>query len=202
MAKYGGVVPPMHPVGQPILLDSWNELISLHSDKNIYQLLPRRAKSNNGYALIKSICCSAGSPFTMEHRVDTTDYKLSFRAADYDIRNQFNASNQDKVPHNIWFDGILKAPNASALISFSPTISNSHVSTLVGSHQFLREFIKQPAVGDRHRQLKELYAEVFTKPTLLFLGTTVAPGRDLVNSAKGKNVFVYCKKGRDFVYQQ
>lgn len=201
MKQYNGVIPPMHPVGQPLLIDSWAELVSQHKSDNVYQLLPRRARNNEAYSIMRAICSSAQSPFTMENRVDPIDYKLTLRAADMELRNQFNANNQDKVPNTIWFDGILKAPNTSALISFHPSLSPASVNNLTGSEQFLRQFIQLPNDGDRHRQLKELYAALLKNPVFLFLGTNSTPSRELLNYARSKKVFIYAKKGMRFVYQ-
>lgn len=200
MRQFKGIIPPNHPVGQPILLDSWNDLVGIHKDANLYQLLPRRAKNNASYNVMRAITCSAGSPFTMEHRVDPIDYKFVFRAADFDFRNQFNATNVDKVTPSIWFDGILKAPAASALVSVHTTLSPAHISNMAGTLCFLKQWCQQPVDGDRHRQLKELYNELLAKPTMLFLGTHSVPGRELLNAAKSKNVFVYAKKGSQYVY--
>ncbi|EPY29497.1 hypothetical protein STCU_04524 [Strigomonas culicis] len=201
MTSYGGTIPSSHPVGQPILVDNWSELVAMHKDQNVYQLLPRRAKSNASYCVLKAICCSTGSPFQMEHRMDPIDYKLVFRAADFDLRNQFNAANSDKLPPSLWFDGILKAPAASALVSFSNTISANNITQLAASGTFLQQFVRDPPDGDRHRQLKLLYGELLRKPLHLFLGTNATPGREIVNLGKSKNVFIYSRKGRDYVYQ-
>lgn len=200
MMQYGGVIPPMHPVGQPTLIDSWSELVTLHREHNLYQLLPRRARNNEGYCVMRAICDSAGSPFTMDHRVDPVDYKFVFKAADFDGRNQFNVTSPDKVPPTIWFDGILKASKASALISVHNSLSPAHVNSMAGTESFLRQWCKQPVDGDRHRQLKQLYTELLSNPTHMFLGTNANPGRELLNYAKTKNVFVYAKKGSRYLY--
>lgn len=200
MQQFNGSVPPSHPAGQPISLDSWNDLVTIHKDTNLYQLLPRRAKSNASYNVMRAICCSTGSPFTMDHRADPIDYKFVFRAADFDYRNQFNATSPDKVSPSIWFDGILKGPTATGLISVHPSLSPAHISNMAGTLSFLKQWGKEPVDGDRHRQLKILYNDLFTKPTLLFLGTNSVPGRELLNSAKAKGVFVYTKKGMQYAF--
>lgn len=200
MHQFSGSIPAGHPAGQPILVDSWAELVQLHQPDNLYQLLPRRARNNMSYAVMTAICCSAGSPFQMQHRQDPIDYKFIFRAADFEFRNEYNAKHQDKVPPTIWFDGILQAPSASALISVSNSLTPAHVNNLAGTDQFLRAWVKQPADGDRHRQLKELYMKLLSQKTHLFLGSNTVPGRELLNYAKSKNIFVYSKKGMQYQY--
>ncbi|CCW64415.1 unnamed protein product [Phytomonas sp. EM1] len=200
MLQFGGTIPPSHPAGQPILIDSWNDLTSIHKEGNLYQLLARRARNNSGYNVMRAICSSAGSPFTMDHRVDPVDYKFTFRAADFEIRNKFNAENQDKVPTTIWFDGILKAPKASALVGCYHSLSPAHVNNMAGTVQFLKGWVHTPSDGDRHRQLKELYASLLSNPTHMFLGANAVPGKELLNYAKSKNVFIYAKKGMRFLY--
>ncbi|KAG8346915.1 hypothetical protein ERJ75_001745800 [Trypanosoma vivax] len=195
-----GSIPPQHPVGQPLLLDGWADLVSVHRDDNLYQLLPRRAKSNASYNTMRAICCSAGSPFTMDHRVDPIDYKLVFRAADMEVRNQFNAKNPDKLPPSIWFDGILSAPNDSGLVSCHNTLSPAHINNLAGMFQFLKEWSHEPPEGDRHRQLKQMYSQLLAKRTHLFIGSTSVPSREILNYAKAKNVFVYAKKGMRYAF--
>lgn len=201
MKQYGGKIPHLHPVGYPTLVNSWAELVNLHKDTNVYQLLPRRAKSNESYSVLQSICASRGSPFTMDHRVDPIDYKFVFRAADFEERTRFNTLSQDKVPPTIWFDGILRSPKASALLSFHHSLSPAHINNLAGTEQFLRQWAKNPSDGDRHRQLKQLYLETFRQPTMLFLGTNTAPGRELINLSRSKSIFIYSKKGLHYVYQ-
>ncbi|CCW69003.1 unnamed protein product [Phytomonas sp. Hart1] len=200
MQQFGGIIPPGHPAGQPVLIDSWNDLTIIHKEGNLYQLLARRARNNAGYNVIRAICSSTGSPFTMDHRVDPIDYKLNFRAADFEVRSKFNSENQDKVPTTIWFDGILKAPGASALVSYYHSLSPAHVNNMAGTLQFLKDWSLQPSEGDRHRQIKELYTALLKKSTHLFLGTNTLPGRELLNYAKSKNVFIYAKKGMRFLY--
>lgn len=200
MKHYGGVIPAMHPVGQPILIDSWNDLLAVHKDANLYQLLPRRARNNSSYNVMRAICASKGSPFAMEHRADPIDYKFAFRAADFDFRNKFNSSNEDKVPQTIWFDGIMKTPTASALVSFHNSLSPAHINNAAGTSNFLKAWVKEPVDGDRHRQLKQLYTELLAKPTFIFVGTNSLPGRELLNYAKSKDVFLYAKKGDVYAY--
>eukprot|EP00796_Vickermania_ingenoplastis_P005474 gene5474-3948_t len=200
MKQHGGRIPPMHPVGYPTLVNSWSELVALHKDTNLYQLLPRRARSNESYSVLQAICASTGSPFKMEHRVDPIDYKFVFRAADFDERTKFNTQSQDKVPQTIWFDGLLKAPKASAFLSFHHSLSPAHVNALAGTHQFLKDWVKYPSEGDRHRQIKQLYSEMFRHPVMLFLGCNTAPGREIINYSKSKNIFIYGRKGVHYVY--
>jgi hypothetical protein len=200
MAQYRGVVPPQHPAGQPVLVENWNELMQVHNDKNLYQLLPRRAKSNASYSVMRAVCTSAGTPFTMDHRVDPIDYKFVFRAADFDHRNQFNTRSQDKVPPTIWFDGILQSPQESGLIMCHQSISPQHVNGIAGTVAYLKEWIALPGDGDRHRQLRQLYQSLFKQRTHLFVGTTATPGKELLNYAKSKGVYIYAKKGNQYVF--
>lgn len=200
MRQYGGKIPAAHPVGNPTLINSWSDLVRIHKDSNLYQLLPRRARSNESYSVLHAICASNGSPFKMEHRVDPIDYKFVFRAADFEERTKFNTQNQDKVPATIWFDGLLKAPTASGLLSFHHSLSPAHVNALAGTEQFLRQWIKNPTDGDRHRQLKQLYSELLRNPVMLFLGCNTAPGREIINYSRSKNIFIYARKGLHYVY--
>ncbi|EAN83302.1 Present in the outer mitochondrial membrane proteome 5 [Trypanosoma cruzi] len=195
-----GTIPSQHPAGQPVLLDGWADLLTVHREDNLYQLLPRRAKNNASYSTMRAICCSAGSPFTMDHRVDPIDYKFVFRAADMEVRNKFNATNQDKIPPTIWFDGILSAPNDSGLVSCHNSLSPAHINNLAGTYQFLKEWSNEPPEGDRHRQLKEMYSNLLSKRTHLFIGSSSVPGREILNYARSKNVFVYAKRGMHYVF--
>ncbi|KPA86671.1 putative mitochondrial hypothetical protein [Leptomonas pyrrhocoris] len=200
MQQFGGRIPQLHPIGQPLLVDSWAELVQLHKPENQYQLMPRKARSNGAYGVLKAICWSAGSPFTMENCLEPMDYKLVFKAAqDHEVRNEFNLKNADKVSQTIFLDGLMQSPAASALLMFQNSLTPGHVNSLMGCHQFLSFFMKLPDDGDRHRQLKENYRALLANPTHLFLGTNTVPGRELLNYAKSKNIFVYAKKG--LVYQ-
>nr|CCC92921.1 conserved hypothetical protein [Trypanosoma congolense IL3000] len=199
MSRFGAI-PPQHPVGQPLLIDDWTDLVNVHKEGNLYQLLPRRAKSNASYSTMRAICCSVGSPFTMDHRVDPIDYKFVFRAADMEVRNQFNAKNPDKIPTTIWFDGILSASGDSGLVSCYNTLSPAHINNLAGTCQFLKEWSKEPPDGDRHRQLKQMYAQLLAKRTHLFIGTTAVPNREILNYAKTKNVHIYAKRGMHYLF--
>ncbi|KAG5492412.1 hypothetical protein GH5_01332 [Leishmania sp. Ghana 2012 LV757] len=201
MKQYSGRIPPLHPVGQPIMVDSWSELVELHKPENEYQLLPRRARNNNAYAVMSAICCSAGSPFEMDHCLEPADYKLVFKTqGDQDARTAFNISHTDKVPQVIFLDGLMEAPKASALVSFHNILTPAHVNNLAGIEKFLRGWCREPIDGDRHRQLKLGFSSLFGKSTHLFLGTNAAPGRELLNYAKSKNIFVYAKKGMAYQY--
>ena len=200
MAQYKGNIPPMHPVGQPTLLENWNELVQIHNEKNIYQLLPRRAKTNASYSVMRAICQSPGSPFTMDHRVDPIDYKFVFRATDMDARNEYNAKAVDKVGPSIWYDGLLSTPTDAGIIMCHGNLSTAQISQTAGSVAFMKEFCLQPSEGDRHRQLRDLYKKLLSVRTHIFCGTNVAPGRELLNFAKSKGVFVYAKKGAQYVF--
>jgi hypothetical protein len=201
MQQFGGRIPQLHPVGQPLLVDSWVELLALHKPENQYQLVPRKARSNEAYGVLKAICASAGSPFSIEHCLEPSDYKFVFKAAeDLEIRSAFNSKNQDKVPQIIFPDGLMKSPTATALLMFQKSLTPASVNNLSGMYQFLTEFVKTPLESERYRQIKEIYSHFFTGPTHLFLGTNTTPGRDLLNYAKSKNIFVYSKKGTIYQY--
>ncbi|KAK7198401.1 hypothetical protein NESM_000799800 [Novymonas esmeraldas] len=201
MKQYGGRIPALHPVGQPSVVDSWSELVELHKPENEYRLQARRARTNGGYAVMSAICCSAGSPFQMDHRLEPADYKLVFKTqADQDARTAFNLTSIDKVPNTIFLDGLMEAPNATALVSYHNVLTPTQVNQLAGTSQFFRGWCKEPADGDRHRQLKESISSLYSKPVHLFLGTNAAPGRELLNHAKSKNIFIYAKKGLSFQY--
>lgn len=201
MSQHGGRIPQLHPVGQPHLVDSWTELVQMHQPDNQYQLLPRKARNNNAYAVMKAICASAGSPFSMEQCLEPSDYKLVFKTAqDFDMRSEFNTKNLDKVPITIFLDGLMKAPTASALINFHQSVTTAHVSNLAGTYQFLKAFSSVQTDEERHRQLRDDYRSLFAKPTHLFLGTNSVPGRELLNFARSKSVFVYGKKGVGYQY--
>ena len=200
MQQFGGRIPPQHPVGQPLLVDSWTELTQLHRPENQYQLMPRKARSNGAYGVLKAICWSAGSPFTMDQCLEPSDFKLVFKTTqDYEMRNDFNTKNADKVPPAIFLDGLMKAPTASALLSFQHSLTPASVNGLAGTYQFLKIFANAESDSERHRQLREGFRDVLSVPTHLFLGTNTTPGRELINYAKSKNVFIYAKKG--LVYQ-
>lgn len=201
MQQYSGRIPPLHPVGQPIAVDSWSELVELHKPDNEYQLLARRARTNIGYAVMSAICNSAGSPFKMSDRLEPADYKLAFKSiADHEVRTAFNLKNQDKVAPLISFDGLMECDKAAALVTCHNVLTPSHVNGLSGAAQFLRGWCKQPADGDRHRQLKLMYEAMFDKPVHLFLGTNAAPGRELIKHAKSKGIFIYARKGMAYQY--
>lgn len=201
MQQFGGRIPHLHPVGQPKLVDSWTELVQNHKPEYQYQLLARKARSNGAYAVLKAICGSAGSPFSMEHCLDPCDIKLVFKSAqDAEMRTEFNVKNPMKVPNTIFFDGAMRCPTASALLFFHPSLTTANVNNLCGIQQFLEQFAKMPSEGDRHRQLRDEYKAIFAVPTHRFLGTSTMPGRELLNYAKSKNVFIYAKKDGDYQY--
>jgi hypothetical protein len=200
MAQFRGVIPPTHPAGQPILIENWTELVQIHNDKNIYQLLPRRAKTNASYSVMRAICQSPGSPFTMEHRLDPIDFKFVFRAGDMDVRNEYNAKATDKVGVSIWFDGLLSTPTDAGLIMCYGNLSTAQISQTAAAGAFMKEWCLQPAEGDRHRQTKELYKKLLANRVHVFCGTNASPGRELLNFAKSKGVFVYAKKGAQYVF--
>jgi hypothetical protein len=200
MQQFRGVVPPQHPAGQPTLLENWQELVQIHSDRNIYQLLPRRAKTNASYSVMRAICQSPGSPFTMEHRLDPIDFKFVFRQTDMDIRNGYNTKAADKVGPSIWFDGLLSTPTDAGLIMCYGVLSTAQISQTAGASNFMKEWCLKAADGDRHRQTKELYKKLLANRVHVFCGTNAVPGRELLNFAKSKGVFVYAKKGAHYVF--
>ena len=61
------------------LISSMEELAKVHRAENIYSLLPRRARTNSAYLVMRAICGEVGTPFTMDMREDPMDYRLVFR---------------------------------------------------------------------------------------------------------------------------
>lgn len=200
MKQFNGIIPPQHPAGQPLVIENWTELIQIHREDILYQLLPRRAKNNAGYSVMQAICHSAGSPFTMEHRVDPNDLKMVFRDKDIEYRNQFNAKSADKITTHIWFDGLLTNATDSGLIMCYGSITAAHINNMAGTLQFLREWINEPSEGDRHRQTRDGYKKMLEGRPHLFLGTLGTPGRELLTYAKSKGVYIYSKRGSQYVF--
>ena len=202
MQQFGGQIPHGHPVGLPMVIDGWPELMTNHSDKNIYQLLPRRAKTNASYQVMRSICAAPNSPFAMEHRYDPLELKFVFRAADFEYKQQFNNRNPEKVGNSIWFDGILKSPTDTGLVMCHHGLSPQHINTIVGTIAFLREWVGHEGDGDRHMNMKKQWKDLLGKRYHLFCGSSAVPQKDLISFAKNKNVFLYAKRGNDYVFQQ
>jgi hypothetical protein len=200
MRQYGGVIPVHHPVGLPTVIDGWPELMAAHNENNIYQLLPRRAKTNASYAVMRAVCSAPNSPFTMDNRSDPLEMKFVFRAADYEYKQAFNQRNTEKVGNNIWFDGILKNETDTGLIMCHHVVSPQHINTMVGTIAFLREWVASESDGDRHMQMKKAWKDMLGKRYHLFCGTSTTPAKDLVAFAKSKNVYLYAKKGGDFQF--
>lgn len=200
MRQFNGLIPSQHPVGQPVLIENWNELLQVHGDGNLYQLLPRRAKTNASYSVMQSICHNAGSPFTMDHRVDPNDLKMVFRDKDIEYRNQFNAKNQDKITSNIWFDGIISNATDTGFVMCYGSVTAAHINNLAGTLAFLREWINEPSEGDRHRHTRDGYKKMLSGRTHLFIGTLGTPGRELLSYAKSKGVYIYAKRGFQYVF--
>jgi hypothetical protein len=196
-----GKVPPGHASGQPLVIDSWGDLMQHHRPDYLYQLLPRRAKTNAAYQVMRSVCSSAGSPFAMDDRYDPLEVKFVFRAADQEAKQAFNNKSAEKVGGAVWLDGILKGKTDTALIMAHPSASPAHVNQLYGTVQFLREWALANADADRHKQLKTSWKELLQKRTHLIIGTGTVPAKDLVNFARAKNVHIYAKRGNDFTYQ-
>ena len=201
MNQFRGQVPPQHPVGPPVLIENWQGLMEVHNEQNIYQLMPRRAKTNAAYLVMSAVCASNGSPFTMESRLDPIDYKFMFKAADQEFKNQFNAKNPDKVRDSIWFDGLMKSENDSALVMCHHAVSPANLNTIVGTHTFLKQWSQEPADGDRHRDLKKAWGDLLKLRTHVFCGCVTPPNRELLNYAKSKGIFIYAKKGLRYEFQ-
>jgi hypothetical protein len=201
LLQFGGKVPPQHPSGPPVVLDNWADLMQLHKDSNLYQLLPRRAKTNSAYQVMRAVCSSTGSPFAMEDRFDSLELKFVFRAADQEAKQAFNNKNAEKVGGAVWFDGILKTSSDVALIMAHPVASPAHVNQLCGTVQFLREWSVGDPDGDRHKQMKQAWKDVLQRRTHLIIGTGQIPARDMVTFARGKGVHLYARKGQEFTFQ-
>lgn len=200
MRQFNGLIPAQHPVGQPVLIENWNELLQVHSEENLYQLLPRRAKTNAAYSVMQAVCHSAGSPFSMDNRIDPNDLKMVFRDKDIEYRNQFNAKSQDKITTNIWFDGIMSNNTDSGLVMCYGSVNAAQINNLAGTLSFLREWINEPSEGDRHRHTRDGYKKMISGRTHLFIGTLGTPSRELVSFAKSKGVHIYSKKGFHYGY--
>jgi hypothetical protein len=202
MVVCNGVIPTGAACGAPIVLESWAELMAVHKPENVYQLLPRRARSYPAYQVLRAICSSAGSPFAMENRFDPVELKFIFRPADFDYRQAFNNRNAEKVGTSVQFDGILKTEHESALVLAHQSVTPAHVNTIVGTVQFLREWAADAGDVERHKELKGKWGPLLQKRTHMFLGTQTTPNKDLIAFARGKNVHLYAKRGSAYVYQQ
>jgi hypothetical protein len=198
--QFGGNIPAGHPAGQPLVIDNWAELSKQHTEQNLYRLMPRRAKSNAAYQVMRAVCCSHGSPFKMEDRYDPLEVKFVFRAADQDVKQAFNAKSAEKVGGNIWLDGILKGKDDTCLIMAHPAASPAHVNQLYGTVQFLREWSGTDLNSERHRQLKVAWGELLKKRTHLVIGSGTVPAKDLVAFAKGKGTHIYARRGNEYVF--
>lgn len=208
MAVSGGKVPPLHPVGPPLLVEGWGDLVSCHTEHNLYRLLPRRAKTSAAYLVMQAVCTAQGSPFSPDDRVDPLDLKFVFRHQDdQDAKNAFNVKqgqSGDKLNGNcIWLDGVLRAKEDAALVMCYPMITAMHVSNLAGTAAFLKDW-SSVAVGvqGRHLDLKKLWKELLhDRPRQhMFLGTQSPPTRDVAALAKSKGIHIYLRKGAQFVF--
>lgn len=182
----------------PIVVDNWSDLMRIHRDDNVYQLVPRRARSNAAYQLMNSICIASKSPFRMKQRIDTLDLKFVFRAADQELKQSFNAKSAEKVTSNICFDGILKGEKDSALVMAHASVTPAQINQLAGTVSFLKDWIQSPSDGDRHRLIKQSYKDILLatgKRVHLFCGSNTAVSKDLVGYAKSKSIHVYARRG-------
>lgn len=196
-----GAIPTGHAVGQPMVIDTWADLMQVHTQHNLYQLLPRRAKSNAAYQVMRAVCCSPGSPFIMDQRYDPLELKFMFRQADQEVKQAFNNKSAEKVGSVIWFDGVLRNDTDTGLVMAHPAISPASINGLVGMVTFLREWSNEPSDGDRHRQMKAAWKEVLAKRTHMFCGSGNVPAKDLVTFARNKGVHLYVRRGTQYVYQ-
>jgi len=197
IAHGGTTIPPQHPVGQPTVIENWQELEKYHKPTNLYQLQPRRARSNMAYQAIRSITACPGSPFSMDDRLDPVDYKLMFKPPDFEYRNQFNMRNPEKVGTSVQFDGLLKTETDTGIIQcYSNHISIQQVNMMVGSVAFLRAWSADTGETERHRDLKAKWGIMLSKRTHYFLvaGQQGSFGKEILNYAKTKNVHLFAKK--------
>lgn len=203
--QHRGLIPYTHPCGQPLVIDSWQELVAQHQETHVYQLLPRKARTNLAYQVTRAVCGAQGSPFSMEqHRLDPVEYKFIFRQSDIELKNQYNLKNSDKVPGVIHLDGILSTPADVALVMAYPGVTPAHVNQLAGSAKFMKEWSNEPSDSDRHRMSKTQWKELLnpTKRMHLICGTVTPVNRELVNYARNKGVLIYAKsKTGHFIYQ-
>jgi hypothetical protein len=199
LAAFNGIIPPLHPVGQPAVLDKWEDLMALHNDSMLYQLLPRRARTNAAYSVMRAVSSSTGSPFRMEDRYDPLETKFVFRAADQEAKQAFNNKSSEKVGSSIWLDGILRNAKHTGLVMAHPAASPAHVNQLVGTVQFLKEWSSVPD-GDRHRDLRTKWKELLSNQTHLFIGSSALPAKDLVAFARGKGVHLYAKRNNEYIF--
>lgn len=196
-----GRLPPGHPAGNPLVIDSWQDLMAGHNHEQcLYQLMPRRAKTNAAYQVMRAVCASAGSPFAMEQRYDPLEVKFVFKAADQDAKQAFNNKSAEKVGSSVWLDGILRADADVGLIMAHPVATPAHVNQLYGTVQFLREWSANDT-EERHRQMKAAWKDLLRRRTHLIIGTGQVPAKDLVSFARGKGVHLYSRRGTDYVYQ-
>ena len=213
MAMYQnrGHIPEKHPYGQPFVVDSWQDLLDLHSDKNVYQLTPRKAKSNTAYSALRGLCALPNSPFTMEHRGDLNETKLQLREKDHEFKQAYNERQtlpaQRMMGNFIAFDGVMKAPHDAALLSVAPGIATPMaINHLLGTVAFLREF-NAPGMHteNQHKTFKDAIRGLIDPPRTLHLVVASQGGtvpRETLAYAKAKRVVVLCKKGPHFVLQQ
>lgn len=209
LVAHGGAIPAQHPVGQPSVIENWQDLAATFDPANLYQLQPRRARSNTAYNAIRAITACAGSPFRMEDRADPNDYKLMFRPPDFEYRNQFNMRNPEKVGTSVQFDGLLRTDTDTAVIQcYSHHISIQQVNMMVGTVAFLRAWSGDTGETERHRDLKAKWGLLLSRRTHSFIvcGQQATLSKEILTYAKTKNVHMFVKKagtsGSGFTYVQ
>jgi hypothetical protein len=192
---HGGVIPAQHPVGPPLVLESWADLAACHRPTNLYQLLPRRARSYAAYQVARSICACPGSPFTMDQRVDPIDLKLIFRPPDFEFRAAFNARNPEKVGTSVQFDGLLRTDTDTGLVMCFSHVTPAQINTFVGTVAFLRAWAADTVESERHRDLKGKWGTMLSRRTHCFIAVQQpVVSKDALAFAKAKNVHVFAKR--------
>lgn len=197
LVAHGGHIPPQHPIGQPAVIEGWQELAAQHTAENLYQLQPRRARSNAAYQAIRCIAALPGSPFKMDDRVDPIEYKLIFRPPDFDYRNQFNMRNPEKVGTSVQFDSLLRTEADTAVIQcYNHHISIQQVNTMVGTVAFLRAWSGDTGETERHRELKAKWGMLLSRRTHSFIVCCqqATLSKEILTYAKSKNVHMFVKK--------
>ena len=196
----GGSIPPLHPIGQPLVIESWPELVAQHRETNLYQLQPRRARSHAAYSVMRAVCASRGTPFSFDDRTDPIDCKLVFRPPDFEFRNAFNARNPEKVGTLVQFDGLLRTERDTGVMYCFPHVTPAQINNIVGTVAFLREWSADSGDTERHRELKTKWGAMLSRRTHQFIGSQSALNKEVLAFAKAKNVHLFVRKGASYVY--
>lgn len=184
----------------PAVIENWAELEASFKPTNLYQLRPRRARTNTAYQAIRGIVACPGSPFTMEDRADPSDLKLLFKPPDFEYRNQFNARNPEKVGTAVQFDGLLRTNSAIGLLMCHQHVTPAQVNSIVGSITFLREWASDAAEAERHKELKTKWQQLLSRQQWTFLASNTVVNKDVLSYARGKQVCVFVRRGLNFSF--